>query len=127
MPYCQKAKLELEDYPVTHANLAAFIALIDEGKVSNSIAYERILPVMAEGDQRPPLEIAKALNLIQSADEDFLEQLVMEVLEANPGKVETYRKGKKGLLGFFMGEVMKKSRGKAEPKATNKLLREKLG
>jgi aspartyl-tRNA(Asn)/glutamyl-tRNA(Gln) amidotransferase subunit B len=55
-----------------------------------------------------------------------LEKIVDEVLAANPDKVAEYRKGKKGLIGFFMGEVMKKSQGKAEPKATNALVAKKL-
>ena len=66
------------------------------------------------------------MNLIQSTDTNFLEDLVNEVIAAHPDKVKAYQKGKKGLLGFFMGEVMKKSKGKAEPKSTNQLLRHKL-
>ena len=66
------------------------------------------------------------MQLIQNKDEDFLSQLVDEVIAANPEKVKVYRNGKKGLLGFFMGEVMKRSKGQAEPKSTNALLREKL-
>lgn len=126
LPFCQKAKIDLMAFPVTPARLSAFIQLIDEGKVSNSIAYERIFPVLVEEAHKSPLEIAQTLNLIQSSDTDFLEQLVEEAIESNPGKVAAYRKGKKGLLGFFMGEVMKKSKGKAEPKLTNQLLKERL-
>lgn len=126
LPFCQKAKIDLMDFPVTPERLSAFIQLIDEGKVSNSIAYERIFPVLMEEAQKTPLEIAQSLNLIQSTDTSFLEQLVVEAIEGNPEKVAAYRKGKKGLLGFFMGEVMRKSKGKAEPKLTNQLLRKRL-
>lgn len=127
LPYCQKEQIALADFPVAHSRLGAFIKLIEEGKVSHSIAYERVFPVLTEKGTLSPLEIAQSLNLIQSTDTDFLENLVNEALESNPDKVAAYRKGKKGLLGFFMGEVMRKSKGKAEPKLTNKLLREKLG
>ena len=73
-----------------------------------------------------PLAIAEALNLVQSDDADFLEKLVDEVLAKNPDKVKAYQKGKKGLIGFFMGAVMKASKGKAAPKTTNALLTKKL-
>ncbi|MBX2872694.1 MAG: Asp-tRNA(Asn)/Glu-tRNA(Gln) amidotransferase GatCAB subunit B, partial [Saprospiraceae bacterium] len=88
--------------------------------------YQKLLPALLAAPDQAPLALAQQLNLIQSADEDFLTQLVAEVIAAFPDKVATYRKGKKGLLGFFMGEVMKRSRGKAEPKSTNALLRKML-
>lgn len=126
LPFCQKAKIDLEAFSLPTTTLSAFIQLIEEGKVSSSIAYERIFPVLVENGDKSPLEIAQSLNLIQSRDAGFLEQLVEEAIAAYPGKVTAYRKGKKGLLGFFMGEVMRKSKGKAEPKLTNQLLKERL-
>jgi len=126
LPTCSELNISIENFPVSHEQLAAFIQLIDDGKVSNSNTYQRIFPQLLEQPGRAPLEIAKELNLIQTADTDFLEKLVDEVLAANPDKVEKFRKGKKGLLGFFVGEVMRRSKGKAEPKATNKLLNKKL-
>ncbi|MBK7871771.1 MAG: Asp-tRNA(Asn)/Glu-tRNA(Gln) amidotransferase subunit GatB [Saprospiraceae bacterium] len=127
LPWCQDQKLEIGKFPVGFKQLAAFIKLIDEGKVSNSNAYQRIFPQLTEQPERSPLEIAQALNLIQTSDEDFLEKIVDEVLAKNPTKVIEYQKGKKGLLGFFVGEVMRQSKGKAEPKMTNALLIKKLG
>ncbi len=127
LPYCNETGIEISAFPVGHPQLAAFIGLIEEGKVASAMAYQHIFPVMVEEPQRPPVEIAKSLNLIQTSDENLLEQLVEEALANNPDEVERYRKGKKGLMGFFMGEVMKASRGKADPKVTSKLLREKLG
>lgn len=126
LPTCSELNISIENFPVSNTQLAAFIQLIDDGKVSNSNAYQRIFPQLLEQPGRAPLEIAKELNLIQTADTDFLEKLVDEVLAANLDKVEKFRKGKKGLLGFFVGEVMRRSKGKAEPKATNKLLNKKL-
>ena len=69
-----------------------------------------------------PALLAAEKQLLQNADADFLEQLVSDVLARFPEKVAEYRKGKKGLLGFFMGEVMKAGKGQAEPKATTRLL-----
>ena len=71
--------------------------------------------------------MAEKMNLLQSSDSDFLADIVKEVLAKNPEKVAEYQKGKKGLIGFFMGEVMKASKGKAEPKTTNALIVKVLG
>ena len=125
LPYCQAEKIDIDAFPVSFERLAGFIQLIDEGQVSSALAYQRIFPVLIESKESA-LDIAKKLNLIQSKDTDFLEALVDEVINQFPGKVAAYKKGKKGLLGFFMGEVMKKSKGKAEPRTTNQLIREKL-
>ncbi len=126
LPWCQERKLEIGKFPVDFDKLAAFVQLIDQGKVSNSNAYQRIFPQLIEQPERSPLEIAQQLNLIQTSDENFLEQITDEVLAKNPAKVAEYQKGKKGLLGFFVGEVMRASKGKAEPKMTNALLIKKL-
>ncbi|HNG90585.1 MAG TPA: Asp-tRNA(Asn)/Glu-tRNA(Gln) amidotransferase GatCAB subunit B, partial [Saprospiraceae bacterium] len=79
-----------------------------------------------EQPQASPADLAASMNLLQSADADFLDRLVEEVLARFPEKVAEYRKGKKGLIGLFMGEVMKASGGKADPKATTRLLEERL-
>ncbi|MCB0584248.1 MAG: Asp-tRNA(Asn)/Glu-tRNA(Gln) amidotransferase subunit GatB [Phaeodactylibacter sp.] len=126
-PYCNEKGIGIDAFPAGHPHLAAFIQLIDEGKVASAVAYQHIFPVMAAEPERSPLEIARSLNLIQTSDENLLEKLVDDALAGNPAEVERYRKGKKGLIGFFMGEVMKASKGKADPKVVGKLLREKLG
>lgn len=126
LPFCQENNLAISAYPVSYAGLASFIQLIEQAKVSNTIAYQKLLPALQENPEQEPLALAQSLNLLQTADEDFLNQLVAEVIAAFPDKVGAYRKGKKGLLGFFMGEVMKRSKGKAEPKSTNALLRKML-
>ena len=72
------------------------------------------------------LQLAQQLNLLQERNEDALQQLIDEVLNSMPEKVTEYKKGKKGLIGLFVGEVMKKSKGKADPKMLNQLVTEKL-
>ncbi len=124
--YLNENSLTLKDFNLGFDKMAAFIKMIDTGQVSSAIAYQRIFPVLVENPSKAPVQIAEELGLIQNADVDFLSQIVDEVLASYPDKVTIYKKGKKGLIGFFMGEVMKKSKGKAEPKSTNKLLREKL-
>lgn len=126
LPLASETGSSIEAFPVTAEGLAAFLQLIEDGKVSASIAYQRLFPELVANPATPPLELAKSMNLLQSSDSDFLEKIVDEVLAANPDKVAEYRKGKKGLIGLFMGEVMKKSQGKAEPKATNALVAKKL-
>ncbi len=125
-PWLAETGSEMADFPVSAEQLAAYLQLIESGKVSASIANQRLFPELVKSPDTPPLELAQTLNLLQSSDSDFLEKIVDEVLAANPDKVAEYRKGKKGLIGFFMGEVMRASKGKAEPKATNELVVRKL-
>ncbi len=126
IPYCKDQNLEIFDFPVSSENLVKFIDLIRTGKVSSAIAYQRIFPALIENPDIEPLSLAEKMNLIQSSDHSFLEDLIEEVMASNPDKVKAYKNGKKGLLGFFMGELMKKSKGKADPKLANKLIRDKL-
>ena len=126
LPYAQENQLSPLEFPVADQQLIAFLQLIEAGKVSNTIAYQRLLPALIDTPDKDPLALAEALNILQSSDSNFLEGIAKEVLEAFPDKVATYKKGKKGLLGFFMGEVMKRSRGKADPKAANQILRDLL-
>jgi aspartyl-tRNA(Asn)/glutamyl-tRNA(Gln) amidotransferase subunit B len=81
---------------------------------------------MLKGGNQSPLAIAQQLNLIQESDESSLKPIVESVLAENAVKVEEYRSGKKGLMAMFMGMVMKKSQGKADPKVATKLLTELL-
>lgn len=125
-PYLDESSLSFDDFPVKSFQLAAFIELIEKGKVSTSAAYQRLFPELIEQPETDILMLAQKLNLIQTSDSEFLIKIIDEVIAQNPSKVEEYRKGRKGLLGFFMGEVMRASRGKAEPKATTDLLKHKL-
>jgi aspartyl-tRNA(Asn)/glutamyl-tRNA(Gln) amidotransferase subunit B len=118
--------LDRETFPVKPAAVAALIALIDSGKVSNSSASQKIFPVMLQNPEKPVEQIAQELNVIQESDSAFIEGLVKEALAKYPAKVDEYRAGKKGLLGLFVGEVMKLSQGKADPKEANKIVLEHL-
>jgi len=120
--WCQDQGMGLGELEVTAAQLVAFQQMIDDGKVSNSVAYQRVFPAWMENPGQPPLTVAEQLNLIQTSDTDYLEQLARETLDKFPDKVAAYRKGKKGLLGFFMGQLMRASKGKADPKVGNAIL-----
>lgn len=106
--------------------LASIIQLVDEGKVNFSIASSKILPAMLANTQADALGIATELNLLQVSNTGEIETWVQQVIDNMPAKVQEYRKGKKGLIGLFVGEVKKISKGKADPKVTTQLLEEKL-
>ncbi|EPR67403.1 Asp-tRNA(Asn)/Glu-tRNA(Gln) amidotransferase subunit GatB [Cyclobacterium qasimii] len=124
--YLNELTLKIEDFPLNESQIAALIALIDEGKVSYTVASQKVYPELIAHPDKTPFEIAKELNLIQDSDEDSIRPLIEEVLTQNAAKVQEYRSGKKGLMGMFMGQVMKKSQGKADPKVASKILTELL-
>jgi aspartyl-tRNA(Asn)/glutamyl-tRNA(Gln) amidotransferase subunit B len=123
--YLNEFGFEIHEFPISVERLAALITIIDEGKVSNSVASQRIFPELLKSDLSP-LAIAEQLNLIQDSSEDTLKGFILQVFEENQAEVERYRNGEKQLTGFFMGKLMKVSNGKADPKIANKLLRELL-
>lgn len=116
----------IENFPVSAAKIAELIKLVDGGLISSSVASQKVFPALLTTPDASPEEIAKANNWIQNSNSNELETLIDEVLAAMSDKVEAYRKGKKGLLGLFVGEVMKKSGGSADPKMVNQLLAKKL-
>lgn len=116
----------ITEFPLQPAAIASLIQVIDTGKLNFSIASTRILPALIAEPSRDPLDIAASLNLLQDSDEGNVAAWVEEVLNRMPEKVAEYRKGKKGLIGLFVGEVKKISKGKADPKITNDILLKKL-
>lgn len=126
LPYLNEEKEEISVFPVEVKHLAELIELIQNDKVSNSIAYQKIFPELLKQPTIAPLKLAEKLNLLQSDDDNFLETIITQILEQNPDKVKAYQKGKKGLIGFFMGELMKQSKGKANPKEAKKMLAQYL-
>ena len=126
LPWAASENTVLQNNPVSGNHWVEYAHLIGAGHLSASTAAQRLFPAMIEKPETPPSLLATELNLLQNADSDFLEQLVNEVLAKCPDKVAEYKKGKKGLLSMFMDEVMKSSKGKAEPQATTKLLLQKL-
>lgn len=123
--YLNEFGVEIEEFPLKPTIIASLIELIDEGKVSTSIASQRIFPEMLNSIESP-LQIAERLNLIQDSNEDTLKGFILQVFEENQNEVERYRAGEKQLTGFFMGKLMKVSQGKADPKIANSLLRQML-
>ena len=123
--YLNENGLDIKRFEVKPATIAAIIALIDEGKVS-STAAQQIFKELVKDPAIAPLDIARKLNLIQESNSSAIEPIVDEVLAKYPAKVTEYKEGKKSLLGMFMGEVMKASGGKADPKVATEILKKKL-
>lgn len=124
--YLNEFNLAADEFPVPPQKLADLITLIDAGQVSYTIASQRLFPELLKNPNRSALEVAQQLNLIQQSDHDSLLPIIDEVIKEFPLKVEEYQNGKKGIISMFMGEVMKRSKGKADPKVANELLTRKL-
>jgi len=124
--YVNQNAVHIEDFPVKPESIAVLISLIDEDLVSNSIAAEQLFPKMIANPERNPRDIAESENLLQKSDDTWLRSLAQEALDKYPEKVDAYKKGNKGLLGLFMGEVMKLSERKANPKVASKLIKDLL-
>ena len=116
----------IADFPLESASFSQLINMVDEGKLSFSTATSRLLPILLKNPAKHVGDLATELNLFQQSDESELLPLIEEVLNDMEGKVKEYKKGKKGIISLFVGEVMKRSKGKADPKLANELLLEKL-
>ena len=124
--YMNEHAIQIDQFPVTPGTLAKLISLVESGRLSFSVASSKLLHTLAENKSADPLQVATTLNLLQDADSGAIAGWVDAVLASMPDKVAEYKKGKKGLIGLFMGEVKKISKGKADPKVTTQLLTEKL-
>lgn len=124
--YLNENGITIENFVIKPAKIAALIQLIDDGKVSNTVASQHIFPIMIKQPDLEPLAIAEQNNLIQESNDDDLSSYIEQVIENNPKEIERFRNGEQQLIGFLMGQLMKTSKGKADPKKANSLLREKL-
>ncbi len=124
--YLNERAIELAGFPLSPLRIAELIKLIDSGKISHSVASQKVFPAMAASPGEEVLAVAERLNVIQNSDTGFLEDIIRQALAKYPDKVAEYKSGKQSLVGLFMGEVMKLSQGKADPKLANQLLRDML-
>jgi aspartyl-tRNA(Asn)/glutamyl-tRNA(Gln) amidotransferase subunit B len=124
--YMNEHNSSISEFPVKPALMASLVALVEEGRVHFSTASSKIFPELVAGNSSDPLQLAISLNLIQTDDEGQVMKWVQQALDKMPDKVIEYKKGKKGLLGLFVGEVKKISNGKADPQLTSQLLIQKL-
>ncbi|MDI6793777.1 MAG: Asp-tRNA(Asn)/Glu-tRNA(Gln) amidotransferase subunit GatB [bacterium] len=115
---------QIEDSRLTPAALVSLLKLIDEGKISGKIAKEVLTEIFATG--KSPEKIVEEKGMVQISEEGALTGIIEEVLAANPQPVAEYRAGKTKALGFLVGQIMKASKGQANPGIVNQLLRNKL-
>ena len=118
--------LTMEQFPISAERLAGLVHLIDAGQVSHTIASQKLFPLMLEDLSATAEQLALKHDLVQSTNEDEIIAIVRQAMATYPEKVEAYRSGNKGLLGLFMGEVMKGTKGKADPKRANEVVRRTL-
>ncbi|RJP65540.1 MAG: Asp-tRNA(Asn)/Glu-tRNA(Gln) amidotransferase subunit GatB [Candidatus Abyssobacteria bacterium SURF_17] len=122
--YLNQEGIEIQRCKVTPEKLAELLKLIDDGVISGKIAKDVFGEIFRTGEH--PAAIVKAKGLVQIADEDALVPVVNRVIEENPGPVADFLSGNERTFGFLMGQAMKATKGKANPKALNKILRERL-
>ena len=121
--YLNENKLKIGDIALTPAVLGEMIVLITEGTISSKIAKDILPELIVKGGSVKELVSSKGLTVLAGAE---LEQIIDQVIAANPKEVEQYRAGKTKLLGFFVGQVMKKTQGRAEPQTTNQMIAARL-
>ncbi len=117
-------KIDISDFPITALNLGKLINLIKAGTISGKIAKE-VFALMLQ-DNSDPGQIVKDKNLVQISDTSEIESIIQKIIESNPAQVQEYLAGKEKVFGFFVGQVMKETKGKANPKLVNEILRKML-
>ncbi|MDA9017770.1 Asp-tRNA(Asn)/Glu-tRNA(Gln) amidotransferase subunit GatB [bacterium] len=124
--FLNEKAIEIDRFELEPYRIGELINLIKSGKISSSKASQDLFPLMLKHQELSPLQLADEHQLIQESDTDAILDFVKQAIAKYPEKALAYKEGKKNLLGLFMGEVMKLSKGKADPKSTNKLVREEL-
>ncbi len=123
--YLKEEHKEITETKLTPENLVELIALIEKNTISNNIGKQIIVDMMKDGTKAS--EIVEKRGLSQISDEGAIKEVCKKVAEAHPNEVAAYKNGKVQLLGFFVGQVMKETKGRANPKAVNELMKEILG
>ena len=124
MPCSRAEEGDIASLPIQPADLAELINLVDAGAINRNTGKKVLEQMVATG--QPPAAIVEAQGLAQVSDEAGLAQVVDALLAANPGEVAKYRAGKTSLLGWFIGQVMKETRGQANPDLVRRLVAARL-
>ncbi len=124
--YLNEQALHIKQFVLKPQQIAEIILLIDEGKVSHSAAQQKIFPALINQPTSTVMQIAENLNLLQESNSNELQVWIDMALAKFPEKITEYNAGKTNLLGLFMGEIMKASKGKADPKVASDLLKKAL-
>ena len=121
--YLNSKAVDIEDYPLSAESIAAVQNLLDSGDISSSAVSQNLFPLLYEEPNSDVRSLAEKNDLIHSSDESEIEGMAREVIAKFPDKVEAYKNGNKNLLGMFMGQLMRASGGKVDPKVANQVLR----
>ena len=113
---------KLEELQLEPERVAGLIELIDQGTISYSVAAQKLFPLLLESSATAR-ELAEQHDLLHEDNDDIIHEVMKEIMDKFPDKVAAYKAGNKGLLGLFMGEVMRNSKGKADPKKANEIVR----
>jgi aspartyl-tRNA(Asn)/glutamyl-tRNA(Gln) amidotransferase subunit B len=116
--------IEIRQFSLSPERLGGLIALRNNDKISSS-AMTEIFDAMVDGEKSAEA-YAKEMNLMQVSDSGFLNPIIDEVIAEHPDEVQRYKEGKKGLIGFFIGQVMQRSQGKANPQMVHEMVDQKL-
>lgn len=119
-------KASIDQFPVTLHHLSDILNLIEDRRLGHTYVTQKLFPFLLENPQKDVLDACKELNLLLEQNDSDIQPVIDEILAAHPDKVKAYRNGKKGLLDMFMGELMKKTKGKIDAKTANQLLVESL-
>ncbi|HYA15370.1 MAG TPA: Asp-tRNA(Asn)/Glu-tRNA(Gln) amidotransferase subunit GatB [Syntrophales bacterium] len=122
--FLNEEKRDIRECPILPKALAEMILLIEDGTISGKMAKDIIVEMYKTG--KPPRRIIEEKGMVQITDEDALAKTIAEVIAANPAQLEQYRGGKEKLFGYFVGQVMKATQGKANPQLINELLKKML-
>jgi len=122
--FLNEEKRDIKECPILPQSLAEMIVLIENGTISGKMAKDIIVEMYKTG--KTPQTIIEEKGMVQITDEDALEKTIAEVLAANPAQLEQYRGGKEKLFGYFVGQIMKATQGKANPQLINELLKKML-
>lgn len=121
----KEQKLSINETKLTPENLVELISLIEKATISNNIGKQIIVEMMETGEKASAIVEKKGLN--QISDTGAIKEIAQKIIDANPSQVEAYRGGKDKLFGFFVGQVMKETKGRANPQSVNQILKELLG
>ena len=122
--YLKENHIEINETKLTPENLAELVGLIEKDTISNNIGKQILIEMIEEGTKAS--EIVEKKGLSQITDVDAIRKMVEEVVNNNPNQVEQYKSGKTNILGFFVGQIMKATKGRANPKTVNEILLELL-
>jgi len=122
--YLKEEKLGINESKLTPEKLAELVNLIEKGTISNNIGKQIVFTILKEGTSAS--EIVEKQGLSQISDEGAIKEIVQKIVSSNPEQVSAYKAGKVQLFGFFVGQVMKETKGRANPKSVNELLKELL-